>query len=109
MTIPDAGLIVTGRYNSMLGYPHLCARLRYRVQPEAVEIALDAIVRRDSLDPAARLAVFDALAAHFRGIIEFPDEATLQLTSEQYVRNCIEIILKPAVRSVAVRPQEVAS
>jgi len=102
--LPDTATLVGERYNSLLAYPHLAARLGYRVQPDAVEIALDALHRRDSLDPAARLRVFDELAAHLRGLVEFPEEATLQITSEQYVRNCVEVILKPAVRSVLVHP-----
>ena len=104
MVIPDVGVMVGERYNSMLAYPNLVARLRHRAKPEAVEIALEALHRRDTLDPTARLRVFDAVAAHFRSLVEFPEEATLQITSEQYVRNCIEIILKPAVRSAIVRP-----
>lgn len=107
MTIPDAGIVIGERYNSMLAYPNLAARLRHRATPEAVEIALDALHRRDTLDPLARLRVFDELANHFRGLVEFPEEATLQITSEQYVRNCVEVILKPAVRSVVVRPAAV--
>ena len=103
VSVPDAGTLPGERYNSMLAYHHLAARLRHRAKPEAVEIALDALHRRDTLHPAARLLVFDELAAHFRGLVEFPEEATLQITSEQYVRNCIEIILKPAVRSEVVR------
>ncbi len=102
VTIPDIGVVTGQRFNSMLAYPHLVARLRHRAKPEAVEIALDAIHRRDSLDPAARLRVFDALAAHFRGLVEFPEEATQQITSEQYVRNCVEVTLKPSVRSATV-------
>ena len=104
MAIPDIGTLVSERYNSMLAYPHLAARLCHRAGPEAVEIALEALHRRDTLDPAARLQVFDALAAHFRTLVEFPEEATLQITSEQYVRDAIEVILKPAVRSVIIRP-----
>jgi uncharacterized RDD family membrane protein YckC len=102
--IPDVSRLASERYNSMLAYPQLTARLRYRVKPDAVEIALDALHRRDTLDPAARVKVFDELAAHFRSLVEFPEEASLQITSEQYVRNCIEIILKPAVRSATLRP-----
>jgi uncharacterized RDD family membrane protein YckC len=103
LDIPDAGALVGDRYNSMLAYPHLTTRLRHRAKPEAVEIALDALHRRDTLDPLFRLRVFDELAAHFRGLVEFPEEATLQITSEQYVRNCVGAILRPAGGSV-VRP-----
>jgi uncharacterized RDD family membrane protein YckC len=104
MVIPDAGVLVGERYNSMLAYPNLAARLRHRAKPELVEIALEALQRRDTLDPLPRLEVFDELARHFQTLVEFPEEVTLQIVSEQYVRNCIEIILKPAVRSVSVRP-----
>jgi len=107
VTIPDVTVLTGERYNSMLAYGHLAARLRHRAKPEAVDIALDALHRRDTLDPAARLEVFDALAAHFRGLVEFPEEATLGITSEQYVRNSIEVILKPAIHRQRV-PQEVS-
>jgi uncharacterized RDD family membrane protein YckC len=107
LDIPDAGVLVGERYNSMLAYPNLTARLRHRAKPEAVEIALDALQRRDTLEPAARVRVFDDVAAHFRALVEFPEEATLQITSEQYVRNCVEIILKPAARAVILHPANV--
>jgi uncharacterized RDD family membrane protein YckC len=102
VAIPDIGLVAAERYNSMLAYPNLAARLRSRARPEVVEIAVDALWRRDTLDPVARLKVFDQLAARFRSLIEFPEEATLQITSEQYVRNCIEIIFRPGVRPAGV-------
>jgi uncharacterized RDD family membrane protein YckC len=104
LAIPDISAILGERYNSLLNYPNLATRLRHRAKPELVEIALEALGRRGTLDPAARLRVFDELAARFRALVEFPEEATLQITSEQYIRNCIEIILKPAVRSVVVHP-----
>jgi len=104
LTIPDTSVLLGERYNSLLAYPNLAMRLRHRAKPELVEIALEALSRRDTLDPGARLRVFDELAAQFRALVEFPEEATLQITSEQYVRNCIEILLKAAVRSVVVHP-----
>ena len=103
LSIPDVGAMAGERYNSMLAYPNLAARLRHRARPELVEIALEALGRRDMLEPAARLQVFEELAARFRALVEFPEEATMQITAEQYVRNAIEVILKPAVRSVVVQ------
>jgi uncharacterized RDD family membrane protein YckC len=102
VTIPDSSALLGERYNSLLAYPNLTARLRHRAKPELVEIALEALSRRDSLDAGARVRVFDELAARFRALVEFPEEAALQITSEQYVRNCIEILLRPAARTVVV-------
>jgi uncharacterized RDD family membrane protein YckC len=105
IAIPDAAGQIGERYNSMLDYSQLAARLRYRAKPEAVEIAVEALIRRDTLEPAARLRVFDELAAHFRSLVEFPEEATSQITPEQYVRNCVEILLKPAASGRTARPE----
>jgi len=104
LAIPDSSAILSGRYNSLLAYPNLATRLRHRAKPELVEIAIEALSRRDTLDPAARLRVFEELAKEFRALVEFPEDATLQITSEQYIRNCIEVVLKPAVRSVVIHP-----
>ena len=101
---PTPAGLLGERYNSLLNYPNLAARLRHRAKPELVEIALEALIRRDTLDPAPRLLVFDELAGRFRSLVEFPEEATMQVTPEHYVRNCIGVILKPAVRPVGVQP-----
>ncbi len=99
LEIPDFGALLGERYNSLLAYSNLAARLRHRAKPELVEIALEALSRRDTFDPAARVRVFDELAAHFRALVQFPEEATLEVTSEQYVRNSIDVILRQAVRA----------
>jgi uncharacterized RDD family membrane protein YckC len=89
---PDIGQLLGGKYNSLLDYRHLGARLKQRVPPRTATVALDAILRRDQLDPAARLDVFADLAAHFKSLVEFPEEAIEQLSDEQYVRNVVEIL-----------------
>lgn len=91
---PDIGQLLGGKYNSLLAYRHLGARLKQRVPPRTATVALDAILRRDQLDPAARLDVFADLAAHFKSLVVFPDEATEQLSDEQYVRNVVEILYR---------------
>ncbi len=73
--------------NSFSTLPHLEARLRQHTSAEEARIVLDAILRRDELDPDARLELFSRLADHFRERAEFPDEITLGLSDEQYVRN----------------------
>jgi hypothetical protein len=68
--------------------------LKQRVPPRTATVALDAILRRDQLDPAARLEVFADLAAHFKSLVIFPDEDTEQLSDEQYVRNVVDILYR---------------
>ena len=87
-----------GRQNSMRGYLALSARLRQKVGPELARIALAALRRREELDPSARLRLFAEMAQWFRSLVEFPEEATLYLTDEQYVWNVVEIVIGNARR-----------
>lgn len=84
-------------YNSFAEHPHLGSRLRQRSSPDEAQIALDSLLRRDEFDPAHRLEVFSTLAAHFRGLVEFPDEATHGLSDEQYVRNVVDTLYRKSV------------
>lgn len=90
-----AGVIGTDR-NSFATAPHLEARLRQRTTPEEARIVLDAVTRRDELDPESRLELFARLAEYFRGIAEFPEEITIGLSDEQYVRNVVETLFRRA-------------
>ncbi|MCB1231972.1 MAG: RDD family protein [Verrucomicrobiae bacterium] len=92
----DQVLAKTG-YNSFSGWPHLEARLRQRATPEEAQIAFDSLLRRDELDPASRLSVFARVADHFRSYAEFPEEATLGLSDEQYVRNVVDTLYRKSV------------
>ncbi|MDP8981025.1 MAG: RDD family protein [Acidobacteriota bacterium] len=89
---PDLAQLLAGSYNSLLEYPHLTARLRHRASPRAAAVALDALLRRNEFRPEARLDLFAELAVYFRGLVEFPPEATEQLSDEQYVRDAVEIL-----------------
>lgn len=82
------------RVNSLKPYRTLAARLRQKSNPEAARYLLDALRRRDSLDPEPRLALFAELAAEYRKLVEFPEEATLPLTDEQYLWNVAEILFQ---------------
>jgi uncharacterized RDD family membrane protein YckC len=84
------------RQNSLRTYVALAARLRQKTEPELARIALDALRRRDELEPAARLRLFAEMAARFRSLVEFPEDATLYLTDEQYVWNVVEILFESA-------------
>jgi uncharacterized RDD family membrane protein YckC len=96
--LPDVAPLVRGRYNSFLARQLLCARLRQRATASAAALAIDALLRRDRLDDRDRVALFDDLAAYFRTLVEFLAEDASELSSEQYVRNVVEIL------SVSGRP-----
>jgi len=83
--------------NSFAAVPHIEARLRQRTSPIEARLALDAVVRRDELAPESRLTVFSKLADHFRETAEFPEEITIGLSDEQYVRNVVNSLFRRAV------------
>ena len=89
---PDLNALLEGKYNSLREHPHLGARLRQRTSPAEAALALQAILRRDTLEPAARLEVFAEIAEHFRAKVPFPAEITTALADEQYVRNVVDVL-----------------
>src|SRR5580692_4244673 len=103
---PDLDQLLGGKYNSLAEIRHLAARLRQKIRPEMGSIALEALLRRDEIDPQARLALFGDMAKYFRGLVEYPAEVVEQLSDEQYVRNVVEILFK---REVASSQQAAAS
>jgi uncharacterized RDD family membrane protein YckC len=90
--VPDLEQIAPAKYNSLLGQPHAAARLRSLVKPEAAALAVRAVTLRDGYDARARVALFRELAAYFRSLVEFPEEAVENLTDEQYVRSVLRVI-----------------
>jgi len=91
---PDLDQIMAGKFNSLRAYPHLEARLRQRVSPAEAALALQALLRRDGLEPHARVELFQEIADHFRAQVEFPPEATEGITDEQYVRNVVDVLYR---------------
>ncbi len=93
---PDLKRALGGETNSLRRFPHLQARLRQRVSPAAARVALEALLRRDELLPEARVALFGEIAGHFRKMVQFPPAATEGLSDEQYVRNVVDALFRPA-------------
>ncbi len=91
---PDLDQILPDKYNSFHDYPHLEARLRQRISPQQADIALQALLRRDQLDPHARVELFRDIASHFRAIVDFPQEAIHGISDEQYVRNVLDVLFR---------------
>ena len=95
VTEPNLDQLMAGKYNSLRDNPHLEARLRQRVSAAEAGIALQALLRRDLLDPSARVELFAAIAEHFRAKVTFPPEVTEGITDEQYVRNVVDSLYRP--------------
>lgn len=91
---PDLDQLLAGKFNSLRQHPHLEARLRQRVSPDEARLALQALVRRDELDPAARVALFSELAEHFKSLVTFPAEIVEAMPDEQYIRNVVDILFR---------------
>ncbi|MEQ1842474.1 MAG: RDD family protein, partial [Verrucomicrobiales bacterium] len=64
--------------------------------PEEARIVLDAVTRRNELSPDAQLKLFSILADYFRKLAEFPDEITIGLSDEQYIRNVVDTLFRRA-------------
>jgi uncharacterized RDD family membrane protein YckC len=91
---PDLNQLLEGKYNSFREYPHIEARLRQRVSPQEAGIALQAIMRRDELDPLARVELFHDITVHFKTVVAFPQEAIDGISDEQYVRNVVDALYR---------------
>jgi uncharacterized RDD family membrane protein YckC len=101
---PDLDQMLAGKFNSLREHPHLAARLRQRVSPGEASVALQALLRRDELDPAERIELFGELAAHFHSKVEFPPESVEGMADEQFVRNVVDVIYR--AKTQAVRESE---
>jgi uncharacterized RDD family membrane protein YckC len=96
---PDLSQVLAGKYNSFRDYPHLAARLRQRLSVEEAGVALQSVLRRDRLNPEARVELFRKVATHFRNVVEFPEEAVEGLTDEQYIRNVVDLLFQKTERA----------
>jgi hypothetical protein len=104
LTRPDLDQLLGGKYNSLSEIRHLAARLRQKVSPEVGTVAMEALLRRDAMEPQARLALFREMADYFRALVIYPADVAEQLSDEQYARNVIEILY----RKEAVSPHPAA-
>ena len=93
---PEISGILGTQYNSFRDHPRLEALLRQRVPPEQSSIALEALRRRDEMDSVQRNRLYSELADYFREQVTFPEEITLSMSDEQYLRNCIDTIYRVA-------------
>lgn len=102
---PDLDQLAQGKFNSLRQFPHLEARLRQRVSPAEAGVLLEALMRRDDFDAAARVRLFAELAGHCRTLVHFPPEETESLADEQYVRNVVDILFRKRHGRERVAPE----
>ncbi|HEY3898651.1 MAG TPA: RDD family protein [Chthoniobacter sp.] len=91
---PNLDQLLSGKFNSLRQHPHLEARLRQRISPDEARLALRALVRRDELEPIARVTLFSELAEHFKSIVTFPPETVEAMPDEQYIRDVVDILFR---------------
>lgn len=91
---PELSEVLSGKFNSFKAYPHLCRRVQHKVSPAIAEVLLHAVLRRNRLEPEARVRVFKHLADFFKSIVKFPEEAVQGVSDEQYIRNLLEILFR---------------
>jgi uncharacterized RDD family membrane protein YckC len=99
---PDLDQLLGGKYNSFRKHPHLEARLRQHISPAEARIALQALVRRDEIEPAARVELFENLVSYFKSVVTFPPEATDGISDEQYIRNVVDALFRPKTATKTV-------
>lgn len=99
-------LLAGTRFNSFRQHPHLEARLRQLTQRKEVVLAIDALRRRESLDPDARVDVYSQIADHFREKLAFPEESTEGTTDETYLRNVVDTLCRHPGAARGQAPKE---
>ena len=87
-------------------HPHLEARLRQRVSPDEARLALQALLRRDELEPAARVRSSRSSRSISKRWSPFPPEAVEAMPDEQYVRNVVDILFRTR-RQLRQRPARI--
>ncbi len=104
---PDFDALGGGAENSLRAHPGVCARLRQGVGPGLASAAVEALLRRESLEPAARVELFAELARAFRAVTTIPPEATAGAPDEVFVRNVVEAIHQEHPGAFAATPARV--
>ena len=94
INMPDIELLKPAQYNSLRDYAYISARLRQLTSPDEALLIANAILRRDELEPAARLKVFKSLREYFEKKARYPEELTLGMSDERYLRNIADILFQ---------------
>lgn len=91
---PDVAALDGDRHNSFRTLPHLEARLRQVLTPEESALLLDAVLRRNQLEPEARLLLYQELAEAIRPQVAFPEDLMAEMSDEQFLRNVVDSLFR---------------
>lgn len=107
---PDLDQVRSPKYNSLRDQGRLMARIRHEITPEEAGLALQAVLRRDALEPRARVDLFRDLAEYFKEVVVLPESVTAVVTDEQLVRDIVDVLFikRSDSASTAVHQDEVA-
>ncbi len=94
---PDLEALFADKYNSFREHPHLCARFRQVIPISLARIALQALMRREELEPPARIEVFKSIVNQLETHRVFPEHLLATLTDEQYIRNSVDVLYRGVV------------
>lgn len=80
------------KFNSMIKYPHLCAKLRKKVSPEEVQIIFELLHRKKTIEADSSFELYDNAKEYFQKKVAFPDEDLVNMSAEQYLINLVNIL-----------------
>jgi uncharacterized RDD family membrane protein YckC len=85
-----------GKYNTLREHPLIVARLRASVDPAEARLGWRALMRRETLDPEARVEIFRALAARYRERLRGDGEWIDAVPDEALLRGVLDVVLERA-------------
>lgn len=83
-----------GKYNTLREHPLVVTRLRSMVDPEEARLAWRALLRRESLEPEARVELYRQIAGRFRQRLRGQGEWIDQLPDEALIRGVLDVVLE---------------
>lgn len=93
VTRPGMKNSLAGKFNSLRQDPLTMAKIRQTITMTEADLALQALLRRDEMDPGARPRLFAELARHFRERLAMSEDTLEPVPDEQFVRNILDILL----------------
>lgn len=91
---PNTDTLTAGHWNSFRAYPRVEARLRQNISPEEATLIFQALSRRDTLEPAARLRLYHEMADTLRARVSLPPELAEDLSDEHILRNALDTLFR---------------